>query len=63
MAWLEPCLYEKEERKSQEGKSGEEEQVWVKLPKGRWAGAARGRQRVLLVPEGRGTWKVTFSWS
>ena len=62
-ARLEPRLYEKEERKSQEGKSGEEEQIWVKRPGGPRAGAARGRQRVLPAAGGRVTWKATFSWS
>ena len=62
-ARLEPRLYEKEERKSQEGKSREEEQIWVKRPGGRWVGAARGRQRVLPAAGGRVTWKATFSWS
>lgn len=53
-------LYEKEERKSQEGKSGEEEQVWVKGAEGHWAGAARGRQRVLPTVGGGTPGKPRF---
>lgn len=59
-AWLEPCLYGKEEVKAQEGESEEQEQVWVTRAGWCWGTVGSAAENPifleLMVPLGVGKW-------